>query len=72
MKNDVIIEIKRVTKKFPMGGGEFTALKDINLDVHAQDFLGFVGPSGSGKTTLLNLIGALDTPSDGNIRVLDS
>ena len=72
MKNDVIIEIKKVTKKFPMGGGVFTALKDINLDVHAQDFLGFVGPSGSGKTTLLNLIGALDTPSDGSIRVLDS
>ena len=71
MKKEVIIEIKGVTKKFPMGGGEFTALKDINLDVNAQDFLGFVGPSGSGKTTLLNLIGALDTPSDGTIRVLD-
>jgi putative ABC transport system ATP-binding protein len=66
-----IIEIKDVTKKFPVGGGEFTALKDINLDVNAQDFMGFVGPSGSGKTTLLNLIGALDTPSSGSIRVLD-
>lgn len=65
-----IIEIKDVTKKFPVGSGEFTALKDINLDVNAQDFLGFVGPSGSGKTTLLNLIGALDTPSSGSIRVL--
>ena len=65
-----IIEIKDVTKKFSMGGGEFTALKDINLDVNAQDFMGFVGPSGSGKTTLLNLIGALDTPSSGSIRVL--
>jgi len=71
MKKDIIIEIKGVTKKFPSGGGEFTALKDINLDVYAQDFMGFVGPSGSGKTTLLNLIGALDTPSDGSIRVLD-
>lgn len=71
MKEEVIIEVKGVTKRFPMGGGEFTALKDINFDVHAQDFMGFVGPSGSGKTTLLNLIGALDTPSNGTIRVLD-
>jgi len=71
MKKDIIIELKGVTKKFPTGGGEFTALKDINLDVYTQDFMGFVGPSGSGKTTLLNLIGALDTPSDGSIRVLD-
>lgn len=70
MKNEVIIEVKGVTKRFPMGGGEFTALKDINLNVNAQDFMGFVGPSGSGKTTLLNLIGALDTPSNGSIRVL--
>ena len=71
MKNDIIIKVKDVTKKFPMGGGEFTALKEINLDIHTQDFLGFVSPSGSNKTTLLNLIGALDTLSDGSIRVLD-
>lgn len=72
MNDEVVIEIKGVTKSFPMGGGEFTALKDINLDIFSQDFMGFVGPSGSGKTTLLNLIGALDTPSQGSIRVLDN
>lgn len=72
MNKEVVIEVKGVTKTFPIGGGEFTALKDINLDIYSQDFMGFVGPSGSGKTTLLNLIGALDTPSNGTIRVLDS
>jgi putative ABC transport system ATP-binding protein len=71
MSKDVIIEIKGVSKKFPMGDSEFTALSDINLDIYSQDFIGFVGPSGSGKTTLLNLMGALDTPSTGTIRVLD-
>lgn len=71
MENDIVIDVKGVTKKFPMGVGEFTALKDIDLRIHAQDFMGFVGPSGSGKTTLLNLIGALDTPTTGTIRVLN-
>jgi len=71
MKQEIIIEVKGVTKTFPIGGSEFTALEDINLNIHSQDFLGFVGPSGSGKTTLLNLIGALDTPTKGSIRVLD-
>lgn len=68
---DIIIELKNVWKTFPMGEGEFTALQDINLDIYAQDFMGFVGPSGSGKTTLLNLVGALDMPSQGSIRVLN-
>jgi putative ABC transport system ATP-binding protein len=72
MEHNFVIEIKKVTKKFPMGIGEFTALRDINLNIKDQEFTGFVGPSGSGKTTLLNLIGALDTPSSGTIRVLDS
>lgn len=65
-----VIELNNVSKSFPMGISEFTALKDIDLQIYAQDFLGIVGPSGSGKTTLLNLIGALDTPTTGTIRVL--
>jgi len=70
MNNKVIIDVKDVTKKFAIGRGEFTALKDINLTVNDQDFMGLVGPSGSGKTTLLNLLGALDTPSEGGIEIL--
>lgn len=71
MKKEVIIDVKGVTKKFSVGAGEFTALKNINLQIYDKDFMGFVGPSGSGKTTLLNLIGALDTPTEGEIHVLN-
>jgi len=65
-----IINIKNLTKKFPVGKGEFTALKNVNLQFGKGEFVGFVGPSGSGKTTLLNIIGSLDTPSDGVVEVL--
>ncbi len=65
-----IIKIKNLTKKFPVGKGEFTALKNVNLQFGKGEFVGFVGPSGSGKTTLLNIIGSLDTPSDGVVEVL--
>ena len=50
--------------------GSFTALKDINLDFRKGEFAGLVGPSGSGKTTLLNIIGSLDSPSEGEALVL--
>jgi len=69
-EKELVIELNKVSKSFPMGESEFIALKDIDLQIYAQDFLGIVGPSGSGKTTLLNLIGALDTPTEGTIRVL--
>lgn len=65
-----IISITHMTKRFPVGRGEFTALKDINLDFAEGEFAGLVGPSGSGKTTLLNIIGSLDTPSEGEAVVL--
>lgn len=71
MTQEDIISISSVSKKFPVGRGEFTALKDINLQIKSGDFMGLVGPSGSGKTTLLNLIGALDTPSTGQLQVLN-
>ena len=48
----------------------FTALKDINLELEKAEFTGLVGPSGSGKTTLLNIIGGLDSPTEGNVDVL--
>jgi putative ABC transport system ATP-binding protein len=65
-----VISIKHVTKNFPVGDGQFTALKDINLDFNKGEFAGLVGPSGSGKTTLLNIIGSLDSPSSGEAIVL--
>ncbi len=70
VNNDVIISVRDVSKKFPIGSGDFPALQGIDIDINKQDFLGLVGPSGSGKTTLLNLLGALDVPSSGVINVL--
>tara|TARA_B100000214_G_scaffold373675_1_gene354524 strand:+ start:2176 stop:2883 length:708 start_codon:yes stop_codon:yes gene_type:complete len=71
MKNDTVISIKNLVKRFPVGGDFFTALKNINLDLHEGEFTGLVGPSGSGKTTLLNIIGGLDAASEGTVRVLE-
>ena len=65
-----IIKINDLIKRFPMGKGEFTALKDIVLNFGEGEFAGLIGPSGSGKTTLLNIIGSLDSPSEGKVEVL--
>jgi putative ABC transport system ATP-binding protein len=65
-----IITLENVTKRFPVGEGEFTALKGIDLAFKKGEFAGLVGPSGSGKTTLLNIIGSLDSPSEGEATVL--
>ncbi|MDN3493605.1 ABC transporter ATP-binding protein [Winogradskyella bathintestinalis] len=66
-----IISLKHITKRFKVGEGEFTALKDINLEFNKGEFAGFVGPSGSGKTTLLNIIGSLDSPTEGEALVMN-
>ena len=70
MENSKVITIEGLTKQFPIGGGQFTALNDINLAFEKGEFTGIVGPSGSGKTTLLNIIGSLDAPSEGRAIVL--
>jgi putative ABC transport system ATP-binding protein len=70
MENTAIITIENLTKRFPVGKGEFTALKNIVLTFGKGEFAGLVGPSGSGKTTLLNIIGSLDSPTEGKAVVL--
>ena len=70
MENNEIVKISGLVKRFPIGGGHFTALNGIDLSFGTGEFAGFVGPSGSGKTTLLNIIGSLDSPSDGTAVVL--
>lgn len=65
-----IITIENLVKRFPVGDGEFTALDNINLDFEKGEFAGIVGPSGSGKTTLLNIIGSLDSPTEGKAMVM--
>ena len=71
MKNNTIIQIDHMYKRYPVGGGSFTALEDITLDVKKGEFSGLVGPSGSGKTTMLNILGSLDNPTEGDAIVLD-
>ncbi|MFZ1807290.1 MAG: ABC transporter ATP-binding protein [Cyclobacteriaceae bacterium] len=70
MNSQKIISIQNVVKRFPVGDGEFTALKGINIEFEKGEFAGLVGPSGSGKTTLLNIIGSLDSPTEGNAIVM--
>ena len=63
------IELQNVSKWFSTTAGKVVALESVNLTVASGEFVVVLGPSGSGKTTLLNLIGALDTPSEGLIEV---
>ena len=68
--DNTVVSIANLLKQFPVGGGFFTALKDVNLILNKGEFIGLVGPSGSGKTTLLNVIGGLDSPTKGSVHVL--
>ena len=70
MENKNVISIKNLVKRFPVGGDYFTALQQVNLELSEGEFIGLVGPSGSGKTTLLNIIGGLDSATDGSVSVL--
>ena len=70
MENKSVINIKNLIKRFPVGGDYFTALQQIDLELTEGEFIGLVGPSGSGKTTLLNIIGGLDSATEGNVSVL--
>ena len=71
MDSNTVISIQNLVKRFPVGGDFFTALKNVDLNLHKGEFTGLIGPSGSGKTTLLNIIGGLDSASGGTVRVLD-
>jgi len=67
--SDVLVHARNLTKVFTSGKVEVRALRGVNLEVRESEFIALVGPSGSGKTTLLNLVGALDAPSAGELRV---
>ncbi|MDH6453862.1 putative ABC transport system ATP-binding protein [Streptomyces sp. SAI-126] len=63
------IDLDDVCRRYRVGQSTVTALDEVNLHVDENAFVVVLGPSGSGKTTLLNLIGALDAPSAGRIRI---
>lgn len=64
-----IIEINNLNKKFGEGNNEVHILKNINLSIKAGDFIAIIGASGSGKSTLMNILGCLDTASDGSYKI---
>ena len=64
-----LVEIANLSKVYQRGRQKIEVLHHINLTVTQGDFVALMGPSGSGKTTLLNLIGGLDSPTDGTITV---
>lgn len=67
-----LIVAKDINKDYQVGELIVKALKDVSFDIEPASFVSFVGPSGSGKTTLLNLIGCLDKPTSGNLKVSDT
>ena len=66
---NALVSVEEVTRKFPMDHSEVIALDNARLHVSAGEFLAIAGPSGSGKSTLLNLIGCIDKPTSGRIRI---
>ena len=66
---ETLIEIRRVTKIFRLRGEEVAALRDIDVDILRGEYLSIMGPSGSGKSTLFNIIGALDRPTSGTVKI---
>ena len=66
-----VITAQNLHKTYQMGEVQVPALRGVSFEIEPAKFASFVGPSGSGKTTLLNLIGCLDQPTDGQLRVID-
>ena len=64
-----MILLDKVSRSFTVGDQQVAALRDIDLNIAAGDYVSIMGPSGSGKSTLLNLIGLLDRPSSGTYRL---
>ncbi len=72
MNNGSVIQLDQVSKDYEGPAGAIHALRTVNLQVSAGEFVGVRGPSGSGKSTLLNMITGIDRPTSGKVRVIGS
>jgi putative ABC transport system ATP-binding protein len=66
-----VFTARALTKVYRMGESEVHALRGVDLEIRASEFIVLLGPSGSGKSTLLNILGGLDTPTTGEVRFLE-
>ncbi|MDR7415939.1 MAG: ABC transporter ATP-binding protein [Armatimonadota bacterium] len=64
-----VVEVREAWRVYRLNGVEVPALRGVSLQVHPRDFLAIVGPSGSGKSTLLHLMGGVDLPTAGEVRL---
>src|SRR6185436_7944988 len=64
-----LVELRNVSKLYHLGGEEIRALDDLSLDIQEGEFISIIGPSGSGKSTLMHILGCLDSPSSGTIKL---
>src|SRR5499425_3768210 len=64
-----LVELHGVSKIYRLGDEEIRALDDVTLDIDEGEFISIIGPSGSGKSTLMHILGCLDSPSKGTIRL---
>jgi len=64
-----VISLTHITKRYRFGDTDFAALSDVSLSIGENEFVALTGPSGSGKSTLMNVLGCLDTPSEGEYRL---
>jgi putative ABC transport system ATP-binding protein len=64
-----LVELRNVSKIYHLGGEEIRALDDVSLDIEGGEFISIIGPSGSGKSTLMHILGCLDTPTRGSIKL---
>ncbi|MDJ0919367.1 MAG: ABC transporter ATP-binding protein [Woeseiaceae bacterium] len=67
MSDDILFDLKGVSKKFTKGKDTITVFDGLDMSIARGDFLAIMGPSGSGKTTLLNMLGGVDQPTGGEI-----
>src|SRR5215472_217428 len=64
-----LVELRNVSKIYRLGDEEIRALDDVSLDIDEGELISIIGPSGSGKSTLMHILGCLDTPTQGTIRL---